>query len=92
MADSRVTQTHWLIAFNPTCSIAVLRLMPVTKASNRVAKIDTTRCRLLMLTGEYHYSCRTEMSAATAAKILGAYFQSMPGIGQFLLAENPGRS
>jgi len=57
--------------------------------SDRVEKIDTTRCRLFMLTGEYDYSCTTEMSAAAAAKIPGARLQSMPGIGHFLFAENP---
>jgi pimeloyl-ACP methyl ester carboxylesterase len=55
----------------------------------RVARIDTNRCRLFMLTGEYDYSCTTEMSEATAAKIPGARFQAMPGIGHFPFAENP---
>ena len=54
-----------------------------------MAKIDTNRCRLFMLTGDYDYSCTTEMSAATAAKIPGARFRSMPGIGHFPFAENP---
>jgi pimeloyl-ACP methyl ester carboxylesterase len=42
-----------------------------------------------MLTGEYDYSCTAEMSEATAAKIPGARFQAMPGIGHFPFAENP---
>jgi pimeloyl-ACP methyl ester carboxylesterase len=58
-------------------------------ASDRVHRIDTNRCRLFMLTGEYDYSCTTEMSEATAAKIPGARFQAMPGIGHFPFAENP---
>jgi pimeloyl-ACP methyl ester carboxylesterase len=58
-------------------------------AGERVGRIDTNRCRLFMLTGEYDYSCTTEMSAATAAKIPGAKFQAMPGIGHFPFAENP---
>jgi pimeloyl-ACP methyl ester carboxylesterase len=58
-------------------------------ASTRVHRIDTNRCRLFMLTGEYDYSCTTEMSEATAAKIPGARFQAMPGIGHFPFAENP---
>ncbi len=58
-------------------------------ASARVQRIDTNRCRLFMLTGEYDYSCTTEMSAATAAKIPGARFQAMAGIGHFPFAENP---
>jgi pimeloyl-ACP methyl ester carboxylesterase len=58
-------------------------------ARERVGRIDTNRCRLFMLTGEYDYSCTTEMSQATAAKIAGARFQAMPGIGHFPFAENP---
>jgi pimeloyl-ACP methyl ester carboxylesterase len=58
-------------------------------ARERVHRIDTNRCRLFMLTGEYDYSCTTEMSEATAAKIPGARFQAMPGIGHFPFAENP---
>jgi pimeloyl-ACP methyl ester carboxylesterase len=60
-------------------------------ARERVGRIDTNRCRLFMLTGEYDYSCTVEMSEATAAKIPGAQFQAMPGIGHFPFAENPRR-
>ena len=58
-------------------------------ARDRVGRIDTTRCPLVMLTGEYDYSCTAEHSAATAAKIPGARFAMMPGIGHFPFAENP---
>ena len=58
-------------------------------ARDRVGRIDTGRCRLHMLTGEYDYSCTVEHSAATAAKIPGARFQPMHGIGHFPFAENP---
>jgi len=58
-------------------------------ARERVAKIDTSRCPLFMLTGEYDYSCTVELSQATAARIPGARFQAMPGIGHFPFAENP---
>ena len=58
-------------------------------ARERVGRIDTNRCRLFMLTGEYDYSCTTEMSEATAAKIPGAVFKPMAGIGHFPFAENP---
>lgn len=58
-------------------------------ARDRVARIDTNRCKLFMLTGEYDYSCTVEHSAATAAKIPGAHFQPMTGIGHFPFAENP---
>jgi pimeloyl-ACP methyl ester carboxylesterase len=55
----------------------------------RVGRIDTNRCRLFMLTGEYDYSCTVELSEATAAKIPGVTFRSMAGIGHFPFAENP---
>jgi pimeloyl-ACP methyl ester carboxylesterase len=58
-------------------------------ARDRVAHIDTNRCKLFMLTGEYDYSCTVEHSAATAAKIPGVRFQPMHGIGHFPFAENP---
>jgi pimeloyl-ACP methyl ester carboxylesterase len=58
-------------------------------ARDRVGRIDTNRCRLFMLTGEYDYSCTVEASAATAAKIPGVRFQPMPGMGHFPFAENP---
>jgi len=59
-------------------------------ARERVGRIDTNRCKLFMLTGEYDYSCTVEASAATAAKIPGVRFQPMPGMGHFPFAENPG--
>ena len=58
-------------------------------ARERVGCIDTNRCRLFMLTGEYDYSCTVELSEATAAKIPGVRFQAMNGIGHFPFAENP---
>jgi len=58
-------------------------------ARDRVGRIDTNRCRLFMLTGEYDYSCTVEASAATAAKIPGVRFQAMEGMGHFPFAENP---
>jgi pimeloyl-ACP methyl ester carboxylesterase len=58
-------------------------------ARDRVGRIDTNRCKLFMLTGEYDYSCTVEASAATAAKIPGVRFQVMPGMGHFPFAEHP---
>ena len=58
-------------------------------ARDRVAKIDTQRCPLVMLTGEYDYSCTVEASQTTAAKIPGVRFRAMEGIGHFPFAENP---
>jgi len=58
-------------------------------ARERVGRIDTRKCPVVMLTGEYDYSCTPEISRATAAKIPGAEFQVMRGIGHFPMAENP---
>ncbi len=60
-------------------------------ARDRVHRIDTSRCPLTLLTGEYDYSCTAEHSAETAAKIAGARFQRMDGLGHFPFAENPAR-
>jgi pimeloyl-ACP methyl ester carboxylesterase len=58
-------------------------------ARERVKRIDTSRCSVHLLTGEYDYSCTVEMSEATAARIRGARFTPMPGLGHFPMAENP---
>jgi pimeloyl-ACP methyl ester carboxylesterase len=58
-------------------------------ARERVSRIDTARCPVYLLTGEYDYSCTVEMSRATAERIPGAHFQPMPGLGHFPMAENP---
>jgi pimeloyl-ACP methyl ester carboxylesterase len=58
-------------------------------ARERVGRIDTKKCPVLMLTGEYDYSCTPEISRATAAKIPGAEFEVMRGMGHFPMAENP---
>ncbi len=54
----------------------------------REAEIDTARCPVHMLTGEYDYACSPEESAATAERIPGAKFTRMEGIGHFPMAEN----
>jgi len=58
-------------------------------ARERVPRIDTGKCPVIMLTGEYDYSCTPEVSRATAARIPGAEFEVMRGIGHFPMAENP---
>jgi len=58
-------------------------------ARERVSRIDTRRCPVIMLTGEYDYSCTPEASRATAAKIPGAEFREMKGLGHFPMTENP---
>ncbi|KAJ9637486.1 hypothetical protein H2204_004910 [Knufia peltigerae] len=56
---------------------------------DRMALIDTTACPVYMLTGEYDYSCSPETSQKTAAKIRGAVFEEMKGLGHFPFSENP---
>ena len=58
-------------------------------ARERIHRIDTARCPLWMLTGEYDFSCTAELSAETAARIPGARFGRMDGMGHFPFAENP---
>ncbi|KAL6245644.1 hypothetical protein RBB50_007643 [Rhinocladiella similis] len=58
---------------------------------DRMALIDTQRCPVYMLTGEYDYSCSPETSQKTAAKIKGAVFEEMNGLGHFPFSENPAK-
>jgi pimeloyl-ACP methyl ester carboxylesterase len=60
-------------------------------ARDRVGQIDTKKCPIYFLTGEYDWSTTPEMSAATAKKIKGGMFKSMPGLGHFPATENPAR-
>ncbi len=57
-------------------------------AREDIRRIDTNKCRVSLLTGEYDYSCTPEMTAAVAAAIPGARFTIMPGIGHFPMVEN----
>jgi pimeloyl-ACP methyl ester carboxylesterase len=59
--------------------------------SDRLAEIDTGRCPVFMLTGEYDYSCTPEASRETAARIRGAELTIMEGLGHFPMSEDPGR-
>lgn len=60
-------------------------------ARERVPFIDTTRCPVYLLTGEYDYSCTPQLSEETARRIPGARFQAMEGLGHFPMGENPAR-
>jgi len=57
--------------------------------SDSLADIDTQRCPVYMLTGEYDYSCTPEASAATAARIEGAGLTIMERMGHFPMSEDP---
>ena len=51
--------------------------------------IDTTRCPVFLMTGEYDYSCTPELTRETAARIQGAEVIIMNEIGHFPMSENP---
>jgi pimeloyl-ACP methyl ester carboxylesterase len=55
----------------------------------RVAQIDTTRCPLFLLTGEYDYSCTPEETLAVANSIRGCEATIMKGLGHFPMSEDP---
>ncbi len=59
--------------------------------SGSLGEIDTTKCPVYMLTGEYDYSCTPEASRDTAAKIEGAKLEIMTGLGHFPMSEDPER-
>lgn len=51
-------------------------------------RIDTNRCRVALLTGEYDYSCTPAMSESVAAAIPGSRLTIMKGMGHFPMIEN----
>jgi len=53
-----------------------------------IKHIDTRRCKVALLTGEYDYSCMPAMSEAVAAAIPGARLTIMQGMGHFPMIEN----
>ena len=56
---------------------------------DRVARIDTSRCPLYLLTGEYDFSCTPDDTRRTAAGIAGASVTIMRELGHFPMSENP---
>ncbi len=57
----------------------------------RLADIDTTRCPLYLLSGEYDYSCTPEDTLDAARRINGAQATIMKGLGHFPMSEDPQR-
>ena len=55
---------------------------------DRVAQIDTRRCPLFLLSGEYDYSCTPEETLAVAS-VPGSEVTIMKGLGHFPMSENP---
>ncbi|GAB7348334.1 hypothetical protein MBLNU459_g6308t1 [Dothideomycetes sp. NU459] len=56
---------------------------------SRMKSIDTKKCPVYMLTGEYDWSNTPEMSQATCDKIPGGKHTAMKGLGHFPATENP---
>ena len=57
----------------------------------RSARIDTRRCPVYLLTGEYDYSCTPASTRDTASRIPGARAIIMEGLGHFPMSEHPAR-
>ena len=58
---------------------------------DRVADIDTRRCPLFLLSGEYDYSCTPEEMLAVASSVAGCEATIMKGLGAFSDEREPGR-
>jgi len=56
---------------------------------DRSGLIDTSKCPVYLLSGEYDCSCTPERTLATASRIKGAKATIIPGIGHFPMSENP---
>lgn len=57
-------------------------------ARDDIRRIDTAKCRVSLLTGEYDYSCAPAMSEEVARAIPGARLTVMKGMGHFPMIEN----
>jgi pimeloyl-ACP methyl ester carboxylesterase len=57
-------------------------------ARDDIRRIDTARCKVSLLSGEYDYSCTPAMTEAVAEAIPGARFRLMKGMGHFPMIEN----
>lgn len=56
---------------------------------DRVREIDTSRCPLWLLTGEYDYSCTPDDTKFLGETISGAHWTIMKGMGHFPMSEDP---
>lgn len=57
----------------------------------RVGEIDTRRCPLYLLSGEYDYSCSPDDTRDLARRIAGTQATIMEGLGHFPMSEDPAR-
>ena len=56
---------------------------------DRLHRIDTAKCPLYLLTGEYDYSCKPEYTLEVGKTVPGAKITIMKGLGHFPMSENP---
>jgi pimeloyl-ACP methyl ester carboxylesterase len=56
---------------------------------DRIAAIDTARCPVYLLSGEYDYSCSPQDTLDAASRIKGAQVTIMKGMGHFPMSEDP---
>ena len=56
---------------------------------DRSVQIDTARCTVYLLSGEYDSSCTPERTRDTAERIKGSKAVVMKGMGHFPMSENP---
>ena len=56
---------------------------------DRSVQIDTARCPVYLLSGEYDSSCTPERTRDTAERIKGSKVAVMKGMGHFPMSENP---
>ena len=57
-------------------------------AREDIKRIDTRKCKVSLLTGEYDYSATPAMTEAVAAAIPGARLTILKGMGHFPMVEN----
>lgn len=58
---------------------------------SRIESIDTGRCPLYLLSGEYDYSCTPQDTLDVEARVKGAKATIMQGLGHFPMSEDPQR-
>jgi pimeloyl-ACP methyl ester carboxylesterase len=56
---------------------------------DRIGEIDTKKCPVWLLTGEYDYSCTPEDTEWLGTHIKGAKWKIMEGMGHFPMSEHP---
>ena len=57
----------------------------------RIGAIDTAKCPLYLLSGEYDYSCTPAETLEVARRVPGAQATIMSGLGHFPMSEDPQR-